>query len=132
MSSNNKRGFGGAAITVLVCLLAVGGMTYAFLANSSPYVTIAQARGMSSDRLHLAGDIIKPTVHTDVARHILTFDLKDEKGDIVTVVYTGGAPPQNMGEATKVVAIGGMKDGKFVSNQLQVKCPSKYESQGKA
>jgi cytochrome c-type biogenesis protein CcmE len=56
----------------------------------------------------------------------ISFRLKDKEGSVVTVVYSG--PPQsNLAEATQVVAIGAMKDGKFVSDQLLVKCPSKYE-----
>jgi cytochrome c-type biogenesis protein CcmE len=120
----------GATLTAIVCAAAITGLVYAFIANSSPYVTVAQARASKSDSMHLAGDIVKATVRPDLKNHALVFDVKDESGQ-VTVVYTG-TPPQNMDEATKVVAIGGMKDGKFHSDKLLVKCPSKYESEKKS
>jgi hypothetical protein len=34
--------------------------------------------------------------------------------------------------ATNVVAIGTYKDGRFVSDKLLVKCPSKYQAEGAA
>ncbi|HVT13016.1 MAG TPA: cytochrome c maturation protein CcmE [Fimbriimonadaceae bacterium] len=128
---SKKRGFAkGAALTAAVCVLALAGVVYAFIANSSPYVTVAQARASTADNLHVAGDIIRDTVHQDLANRTLTFDMKDETGT-VKVVYTG-TPPQNMGEANKVVAEGGMKDGVFLSDKILVKCPSKYESEKKS
>jgi cytochrome c-type biogenesis protein CcmE len=130
LNSSKRQGFAwGGVITAVICVLALSGVLYAFMAYSSPYVTVAQARTSTADNLHVAGDIIKETVHQDLANHTLTFDIKDTTGK-VTVVYTG-TPPQNMGEANKVVAQGGMKDGKFVSEKLLVKCPSKYESEKK-
>ncbi|HWA81994.1 MAG TPA: cytochrome c maturation protein CcmE [Fimbriimonadaceae bacterium] len=131
LTLSKMRGFAaGAALTAVVCLMALGGVVYAFMANSSPYVTVAQAKSSTADNLHVAGDIIKDTVHQDLANRTLTFDIKDETGT-VKVIYTG-TPPQNMGEANKVVAEGGMKDGVFVSDKLLVKCPSKYESEKKS
>lgn len=124
------RGFAsGAALTAVVCLGALGGVVYAFLANSSPYVTIAQAQASTADNLHVAGDIVKETVRQDLSNHTLVFDIKDGTGRM-TVVYDGTVP-QNMGEANKVVAEGGIKNGKFMSSKLLVKCPSKYESEKK-
>lgn len=120
----------GAVLTAVVCVVALSGVIVAFLMNSSPYVTVAQAKAVNADRMHLSGDIMKETVHQDLKEHTLTFDVKDATGR-VTVVYSG-TPPQNMGEATKVVAIGTMKNGKFLSDQLLVKCPSKYESEKKS
>ncbi|HTQ10327.1 MAG TPA: cytochrome c maturation protein CcmE [Fimbriimonadaceae bacterium] len=128
LTLSKKRGFAtGAVLTAVICLMAFGGVIYAFMANSSPYVTVAQAKTSTADNLHVAGDIVKSTVQQDIANHTLIFDIKDTTGT-VTVVYTG-TMPQNMGEANKVVAEGGMKNGKFVSDKLLVKCPSKYESE---
>ena len=61
----------------------------------------------------------------DALKHTLAFDIKDPGGTL-HVVHVG-EPPANIQEATKVVAIGGMQDGSFVSHQLLIKCPSKYE-----
>ncbi|MCW5941245.1 MAG: cytochrome c maturation protein CcmE [Fimbriimonadaceae bacterium] len=120
----------GLVITIIVALVAVSAIVVAFLQNASPYVTVAQAKQIQGDNLHLAGDILKETLKSDMKKGVITFDIRDEKGEVCTVVYKG-MPPANMGEATKVVAIGGMKDGRFHSEKMLVKCPSKYEAEAK-
>ena len=118
----------GPLITACIACLALGAVIAAFSANASPYVTIAQARVASGNRLHLAGDLVKTSVQMNVAKHVLEFDLKDQTG-LIHVIHVG-EPPANIKEVNKVVAIGGMKGGNFVSTQLLVKCPSKYEADG--
>ncbi|HVV72277.1 MAG TPA: cytochrome c maturation protein CcmE [Verrucomicrobiae bacterium] len=117
----------GALVTGLVAAFAIGAVVVAFSANASPYVTIAQARVTSGDHLHLAGDVVKETLHSDPFKRQLSFDLKDASGAVMHVVHIGEMP-SNLGEVKKVVAVGGMKGTDFVSTQLLVKCPSKYEA----
>ena len=127
-----KRGLAlGATITVLVCLLALGGIVGAFLKTSSPYVTIAQARQNGETGLHLEGDILQSSVKTLASKHLLTFNVRDVNGDTIEVEYAG-AVPQNFAEANKVVAVGQMKGDIFASDRLLVKCPSKYEAKAKS
>lgn len=121
----------GALVTILIAVLAMAGVVFAFITNSSPYVTVAQAKTMSSANLHLAGDIVKETLRSNSRDRRMTFDIKDEKGETISVDYRG-AIPANINEAKQVVAIGGIKDGKFHSEQLLVKCPSKYEGEKKS
>jgi cytochrome c-type biogenesis protein CcmE len=118
----------GVIVTTIVAVAAIGGMLAAFLVNSSPYVTVAQARTTSGDRLHLAGDLLKETLQTDVANQTVRFQLRDEAGETVAVRYLG-PPPANMGSATKVVAIGKLEGNEFVSEKMLLKCPSKYEGE---
>lgn len=117
----------GPIVTAVVAIAAFAVVIVEFSNNASPYVTIAQAKQISGDELHVAGDLVKGTVQLDMVRHKLTFDMKDTDGTLVHVIHDG-EPPANLDEATRVVAIGGMKDGDFVSHQLLVKCPSKYEA----
>ncbi len=114
-------------MTVVIALLAFGAVLYAFSNSASPYVTAAQARTTPGDRLHIAGDIVKNSVHLDLKSHALVFDMKDSDGTLVHVIHEGEAP-ENLAAANKVVAIGAMKGNDFVSQQLLVKCPSKYEA----
>ncbi len=120
----------GPIVTAIVAMLALAAVVAAFMSNASPYVTIAQAKSNSGTRLHLAGDILKPTVNTDIVNHALTFDVKDKNGDVITVKHVG-EPPTNMNEATEVVAIGKMEGDYFLSEKLLVKCPSRYEGEAK-
>lgn len=117
----------GAIAAVILSLVGLTAVVFAFLSNASPYVSVREARVRKGDKMHLSGDIVPGTLRSDVRAGVVTFDVKDQEGQMATVVYQG-PPPSNMGSATKVVAIGGMKDGVFRSEKLLLKCPSKYES----
>lgn len=116
----------GAMVTVIFVVVALTGVVWAFLANASPYVTIAEARTNGGSRLHIAGNILKNTVDDDRLKGKLQFDLQDANGDKIHVIHIG-EPPSNMGDATQVVAIGSIKGNDFVSEKMLVKCPTKYE-----
>jgi cytochrome c-type biogenesis protein CcmE len=59
----------------------------------------------------------------------MTFYLKDSSGEVMEVVYHG-VKPANFEQATSIVALGTYKDGRFDSDKLLVKCPSKYQAEG--
>lgn len=117
----------GTLISIVVATLAVSGMVIAFLSNASPYVTVAEAKASAADDLHVAGSLDKATLESDARARMVRFTLIDEKGDRMPVVYTG-EPISNMGEATKIVAVGKCEEGTFKAHRLLVKCPSKYEA----
>lgn len=117
-----------AIVVVLVSVLALSGVVFAFLMQSSPYVTVAEAKEMRGDNLHLAGLIVPGSIQTSTnSGASVSFMLQDDKGEMLSVVYGRPAPP-NLRTADRVVAIGGYKDGAFVARDLLLKCPSKYES----
>lgn len=118
----------GMILSIVVAGLAVTIMAFAFLTNASPYVTVAQAKTSAGDDLHLAGEYDKASLTSDVRAREVRFTLIDEKGDRIPVIYSG-APISNMGEATKVVAVGRVDNGTFKAHRLLVKCPSKYEAE---
>jgi len=119
----------GAVVTGIVVTLAMVGVCAAFIRNASPYVTVAQAKASHEEGVHLAGDLVKTSIQTDPQNGQISFQLKDQTGAVADVQYIGSMPG-NLNEATKVVAVGGMNDKNvFVSHQLLIKCPSKYESQ---
>jgi cytochrome c-type biogenesis protein CcmE len=115
---------------VLLGVVGLGIMLYAFLNNSSPYVDVSEAKNSKGDHLHLAGEILRNSLHHDVQSKSLRFQVKDDRGETIQVVYVGQAPA-NINSITKVVAIGGYSKTKdcFESNKLLIKCPSKYESE---
>ncbi|MBX3095908.1 MAG: cytochrome c maturation protein CcmE [Fimbriimonadaceae bacterium] len=118
-----------AIVVVLVSVLALSGVVFAFLMQSSPYVTVAEAKTMSGDNLHLAGVIVPGSIQTTASGSAkVSFMLQDDKGDLLPVVYKRPAPP-NLRTADRVVAIGGFQDGAFEARDLLLKCPSKYESE---
>ncbi len=116
----------GAIATVVLTAAGLCAVVFAFVKNSSPYVTVAQAKVAERSSVHLSGDIDKSSVR--VSKGKVTFTITDAEGSVATVVFSG-PPPANMGEATKVVAVGAMKGDVFEANKLLLKCPSKYESE---
>lgn len=111
-------------------VVALSATVFAFLSNASPYVTVAQAQASKADNLHVAGDIDKTTLQVSNTVRECTFMITDESGDSLKIHSTD--VPANMGEATKVVAIGGMDGEIFKARKLLLKCPSKYESEKEA
>ena len=118
----------GAVITGLITLVSLSVLMMAFLSSASPYVTVAEAKETPGDSLHLPGDLVQRSISSDRKSGRLSFALKDANGEQIDVVYDG-APPSNMSEATRVVAIGKMDGNRFHAHKLLVKCPSKYEGE---
>lgn len=117
--------------TVFVVVAAIIGISVAFIANASPYVSVSEARKTGATNVHLKGELVKTSIRNDLQAKALRFDLKDVSGETMSVVYTG-TPPQDLALATEVVAIGSVKGGEFHSDKLLIKCPSKYEGEDKA
>ncbi len=118
----------GQLVAVIAAILGIGVVMTAFLINASPYVTIAEARKSEADNLHVPGDILKETLNVSTSKGQVTFMIRDKEGDTIPILYKG-APPANMGEATKVVVVGGVKNNIFEARKMILKCPSKYESE---
>ena len=114
-------------VGIVVGAIAISTVAFVMLTNASPYVSIKEAQNRDADDLHIQGDLLKETVKVDVNTQTVRFQMKDDDGDTVQVLFNG-LPPANMGEATRVVAVGGMKGDVFESNKILTKCPSKYES----
>jgi cytochrome c-type biogenesis protein CcmE len=106
---------------IVSCVIAIGagiGLTTIFVNNASPYVTIKEVEG--TQKVHVVGEIVQSTLQQNTLAREVSFQLKDDTGSM-PVKYVG--PPQsNLSSATKVVVI--------EANQMLVKCPSKYESEG--
>ncbi|RYG32922.1 hypothetical protein EON81_19470 [bacterium] len=120
----------GPVLTAVVAAGAMIAVISAFAANASPYVTFEQARQTGGDRLHVVGEVVKGSINVDYLKHTMSFRLKDSDGTVMTVNHTGDMP-NNLSQAPKVVAVGELKGEQFVSSDLILKCPSKYEKEEK-
>lgn len=118
----------GAFVTGIVAVTGMGAVMAALLNNASPYGTFADARKTGNTAIHVAGELDKTSVDNEPLQGVIKFNLKDQNGEVMPVVYTG-TPPANLGEASKIVAIGGIENGVFHSKSMLVKCPSKYEGE---
>ena len=114
--------------SVLVLASIAFGVT-AFKKSLTPYISFSEAR-RSGSNVQVNGVLANPAaVRYDAGRSDLVFALKDDKNEVMDVVYKG-VKPANFEQATSVVAIGTFKDGRFEADQLLVKCPSKYQAEG--
>ncbi len=112
---------------VFIAVIMIG---YAFMSNSSPYVTIEEAKKLKGNNLHLAGDLVDGSFEHIPSKKVMTFFLKDMESNIIRVIYTG-EQPANISKVSKVVAVGVMRKDHFLAHKLLIKCPSKYESEKK-
>lgn len=121
-----KFSFGVKTIVVLVVIGATMAFTlWAFSSSMTPYVDIATAR-QSAATVQVRGKILHETVVYDGARGALMFTIQDDKGARIDVVYRGGKP-EAFDTAPETAAHGQVRDGKFYSDSMVVKCPSKYD-----
>jgi cytochrome c-type biogenesis protein CcmE len=113
--------------SVLVLASIAFGVT-AFKKSLTPYISFAEAR-RSGSSVQVNGVLSDPSkVRYDAAKSELVFALKDDKNEVMDVVYKG-VKPVNFEQATSVVAIGSYQGGRFAADQLLVKCPSKYQAE---
>jgi len=117
-----KKGYWIAA--GLAAAFAVLGVT-AFTKTLTPYLTFDEAR-KARGGVQVMGGLDKASDRYDRASQQLHFDLVDERGRRMPVVY-GGVRPANFGDAISIVAIGRYRDGRIAAEKLLVKCPSKYQ-----
>ncbi|MEW6244783.1 MAG: cytochrome c maturation protein CcmE [Bacillota bacterium] len=113
----------------IIGLLVMVGFTVfaagAYRASLTPYISFQEARAKSRT-VQVFGKIDENTVRYDNRAGTIEFDLVDETGDTLRVLYKG-VRPNNFEGATDVAVIGRYRDGVFYSEKLLIKCPSKYE-----
>jgi cytochrome c-type biogenesis protein CcmE len=117
-----KKGYwiaGGLAI-----LFVALGLT-SFQKTLTPYLSFEEAR-KARGVVQVMGGLDKTSDRYDAATQKLSFDLVDEHGGRMTVLY-GGTRPANFKDAISIVAIGRYNDGRIEAEKLLVKCPSKYQ-----
>jgi cytochrome c-type biogenesis protein CcmE len=114
----------GIAMIALAVVLGYSALTNSF----RPYTTSVQEATTSGRSVQLAG-FLGSTGAYDAAGNF-TFDLQDNTGQMVKVVYSK-PKPANFEQAVSIVAIGhyDAANGAFMAEDMLVKCPSKYQEQ---
>ena len=114
-------------IVIIVTFIVWAGIS--FNKTLTPYVSIAEAKSAAT-MVQVKGQRADDGTF-DTSNNLFTFQLVDEKGEQITVVYDG-AKPGNFEQASEVVCVGIYENGSFKAKQILVKCPSKYmEEQAK-
>jgi cytochrome c-type biogenesis protein CcmE len=115
-------------VVALVLLgVAVGVGVTSFRKTVTPYISFNEAR-RASGMVQVNGVLADKQYVLRPGEQFLSFRLRDSEGEVLPVEYRG-VVPGNFDQATSVVAIGRYRDGRFVADQLLVKCPSKYQAE---
>jgi cytochrome c-type biogenesis protein CcmE len=112
-------------IAAALTLAFVGFGLTAFQKTLTPYLSFDDAK-KSNGVVQVMGALDKQSDRYDQTREELSFDLLDEKGGRMPVVYKG-IKPANFKDAISIVAIGRVHEGRVEAEKLLVKCPSKYQ-----
>ena len=117
-----KKGYWVAA--GLAVLFVVLGLT-SFQKTLTPYLSFDEAR-KAKGAVQVMGGLDRMSDRYDTTTQQLSFDLVDERGNRMPVLY-GGTRPANFKDAISIVAIGRYRQGRIEAEKLLVKCPSKYQ-----
>ena len=112
-------------IAAALTLAFVGFGLTAFQKTLTPYLTFDEAR-KARGVVQVMGGLDKTSDRYDTSSQELSFELLDDKGHRMPVVYRG-IRPGNFKDAISIVAIGRYQDGRIEAEKLLVKCPSKYQ-----
>lgn len=113
------------AVALFVLATAVG--VTSFRKTVTPYISFAEAR-RAQGLVQVNGVLADKRYVLRQDEQFLSFRLKDSEGQVLPVEYHG-VIPGNFDQATSIVAIGRYDNGRFVADQLLVKCPSKYQAE---
>jgi cytochrome c-type biogenesis protein CcmE len=111
----------------LVIAVFLGFGMVSFKKSLTPYVSFAEARS-AGRTVQVKGYPNHQDARFDPDRKAFFFTMKDESGEPMNVVYKG-PKPGNFEQAESVVCIGKWNGDVLQSEQILVKCPSKYESE---
>lgn len=113
------------AVGLLLLATAVG--VTSFRKTVTPYISFAEAR-RAAGLVQVNGVLADKQYVLEQDEQYLSFRLRDDRGQVLPVVYHG-VVPGNFDQATSIVAIGRYQDQTFQAEQLLVKCPSKYQAE---
>lgn len=120
-------------IFILVLIAVTIGFIVSAIGDSSTYANATEAINNPGDEYHVVGTLNKevPVVYEPAKNAAATyFTLVDKEGVELPVVLHK-AKPQDFERSESVVLIGEAdEEGTFHANDVLMKCPSKYNSQG--
>lgn len=121
----------GFVVSFVLVLAGLSLAIFAFVKNSSPMVTIQDAKKAPDRHVLVGANLVKDSIQSEPTKGLVMFTVQDEKtGETLPVVYKGFVP-ENMEEAKRVVVGGKMAGDHFECKEIQLKCPSKYKGKVK-
>lgn len=112
-------------ITLMFTLVA-----YTMLNEPIPVIEFKDIKAQNG-RFQIKGVPLKSEESNYIEEDYFIFTIQNELNETVKIRHKG-IKPGNFDEANEVVVIGRInREGQVVSDRLLVKCPSKYEADGK-
>lgn len=118
----------GAFAYLITTGLKEGGMYYLEVSEFTERINT-----VAGEKIRVNGAVVTDSIHYDTAKREFTFTLKDAEGPQKLNVIYHGAPPDLVDQEGVTIVAEGIYDPDrklFVSSNLLVKCPSKYEKKG--
>jgi cytochrome c-type biogenesis protein CcmE len=109
----------------LIVIAAAAWAFSSFNDSLTSYVSFEKAKKIER-RVQVIGAVVRNDVTFDTVNMKLTFALVNDNSETMIVEYSGSMPG-NFDQAEKVVCKGRYDDGRFVADELLLKCPSKYQ-----
>ncbi len=131
MSVRTKRG-----VALLLVVIAISTLVYKeAMAAATFYMTVSQlenTRHVDGNRIiTVNGNLVGHTITWNETNQILQFSIEDKPGGPTLPIVFHGAKPDDFSNGWPVIVTGQLSSsGTFYANQLLIKCPSKYTSQG--
>ncbi len=127
--ANLKFIVGGLVLIGIVVLLIV----QATMSTGAYYLTVSEIRASGSElvgqRVRASGAVVDGSEDWDPQTITLRFNITDDKGAQLPIVFFGPRP-DNFQRAAEAIVEGTMlPDGSFQANDLLLKCPSRYEEE---
>ncbi|MGE5619194.1 MAG: cytochrome c maturation protein CcmE [Sphingomonadaceae bacterium] len=122
------------AIAGLILVAALGYMIYSGIAsNSEYYLTVSEVYTLGAQaqesQIKIGGTVVEGSVVWERATNAVSFDITDEKGKRLPVIYAGVVPDSFQPGAEVILEGKLQQDGRFAATTLLAKCASKYEPQ---
>lgn len=118
-------------IILLILVAASIAVLVSFLQTTTTYDTVDTAKSKPGKFVHLMAkwDKSEPLLYDAIKNpNYLEFTAVDSLGQKIPVVYHN-PKPENFELSEKLVMKGKYEDGKFMCQNIQTKCPSKYKDQ---
>lgn len=121
-------------LRLLISIVFMVGFTsllmYNFSGSIGSYVSFEEAEERGSSKSYVIGTWVDDMPHGfNNDSRTFNFHMKDESGNVRRVVFNN-AKPANFEDADQLVIKGTMSNGVFYSDDMLVKCPSKYNDSG--
>jgi cytochrome c-type biogenesis protein CcmE len=118
-------------IVLLILIAASIAVLASFLQTTTTYDTVATAKSKPGKFVHLMAkwDQSEPLQYDAIKNpNYLAFTAIDTLGEKINVIYHN-PKPENFELSERLVMKGKYENGVFVCQNIQTKCPSKYQNQ---